>query len=65
MTTLFNAGDFQRLDVERRLTEQAPRVLPAEGEMPVQDEPVQADPLDRVRDSMFASMLEILKEKYS
>lgn len=34
MSTLFNAGDFQRLDRERTLTEQAPRQLPAEDRTP-------------------------------
>ena len=58
MSTLFNAGDLQRMDIERGLTEQSPRV-------PIVDEVEEEDPLDRVRDTMFASMLEILKEKYS
>jgi hypothetical protein len=63
MTTLFNAGDLQRLDVERRLTEQAPTVPP---EQPATVPPEQpGEPLDRIRDVMFAQMLELLKEKYS
>ncbi len=34
MTTLFDAGDVQRMDRERMLTEQAPRVLPEEDRTP-------------------------------
>ena len=37
MTTLFDAGDMQRLDRERNLTEQAPRQLPQEDRSPEDD----------------------------
>jgi len=65
MTSLFDAGDLQRLDVERRLTEQAPRVLPEEPSDPPVEEPVSSDPLEEMRDRMFSGMLDILKERFS
>ena len=68
MTSLFDAGDIQRLEVERNLTRNAPTVLPEEPGEPVMEAPIEApesDPLDLVRDTMFASMLEILKERYT
>lgn len=34
---LFDTGDFQRLDRERTLTEQAPRQLPEEDRSPVEE----------------------------
>lgn len=37
MTTLFDAGDIQRLDRERTLTEQAPRQLPEEDRSPMEE----------------------------
>ncbi len=36
-STFFDAGDFQRLDRERTLTEEAPRQLPAEDRSPIED----------------------------
>lgn len=36
-SALFDAGDLQRLDRERTLTEQAPRQLPEEDRSPVED----------------------------
>ena len=36
-STFFDAGDLQRLDRERQLTEQAPRVLPEEDVSPFED----------------------------
>jgi hypothetical protein len=70
MTTLFNAGDLQRLEVERNLTRNTPAVLPEQPGEPVEEtpeqlEPVQADSLDLLRRTIFAGMLEILKEKYT
>jgi len=37
-TTLFDAGDIQRLDRERQLTEQAPRQLPKEPDVGYSDD---------------------------
>jgi len=70
MTSLFDAGDIQRLEVERNLTRNAPTVLPEEPSEPVEeqieglDEP-ESDPFDLMQKSMFASLLEILKGKYT
>lgn len=36
-STFFDAGDLQRLDRERSLTEEAPRQLPEENRSPEQD----------------------------
>lgn len=55
-STFFDAGDLQRLDRERQLTEQAPRVLPEEDVSPIED------PLDilTVRDEPEESDVDIL-----
>ena len=63
-SVLFDSGDFQRLDRERQLTEQAPRVLPESDRSP-------EDPLDvlTVRDEenpfdiMLDGLLVALKER--
>ena len=58
MTTLFDAGDMQRLDRERTLTEQAPRQLPEDDrspvEEPIQDEP--NDPFDLMLDGLMVAL---------
>jgi hypothetical protein len=46
MSSLFDAGDFQRLDREATLTEQAPRQLPAEDRSPI-EEPLE-DPIEMI-----------------
>ncbi len=42
-STFFDSGDFQRLDRERTLTEEALRQLPAEDRSPIED-PIQDEP---------------------
>ncbi len=55
MSSIFDAGDLQRLNRERMLTEQAPRQLPVEDRSP-------EDPLDvltvRDEENPFEIMLE-------
>jgi hypothetical protein len=45
MSTLLDAGDIQRLDRERMLTEQVPRQLPQEDRSPVEDFDLMLDAL--------------------
>lgn len=59
-STFFDAGDFQRLDRERQLTEQAPRVLPEDDRSPV-EEPIRDEPNDF--DIMLDGVLAALKER--
>ncbi len=61
MTTLFDAGDFQRLDRERTLTEQAPRQLPVEDRSPIEDDldvlTVRDEPdFDGILDGLLAAL---------
>lgn len=62
MTTLFDAGDMQRLDRERTLTEQAPRMLPEEDrspiEEPIRSEGIQDDenPFDIMLDGLMSAL---------
>ena len=58
MTSLFDAGDLQRLDRERELTEQAPRQLPAENRSPVIE---QQDDDDNDFDMMLEGLLMALR----
>ena len=73
MTSLFDAGDLQRLEVERNLTRNTPTVLPEEPGEPVMEEledgfpepqKWEDDPIDLMGKTMFATMLEILKERF-
>ncbi len=43
MSSVFDAGDLQRLDRERTLTEQAPRQLPEDDRSPI-EEPIRDAP---------------------
>lgn len=43
MSSVFDAGDLQRLDRERTLTEQAPRQLPENDRSPI-EEPIRDAP---------------------
>lgn len=61
MTTLFDAGDIQRLDRERTLTEQAPRALPEEDRSPV-EEPMQDEP-ENPFDILLDGILSALKDR--
>jgi len=56
-TSFFDAGDLQRLDRERTLTEQAPRQLPEEDRSPQQEEPV------NIYDSMLDGLMDALKRR--
>ncbi len=60
MTALFDAGDFQRLDRERELTEEAPRQLPAEDrspvEEPIRDEPEEEDGFDMMLEGLLMAL---------
>ena len=74
MTALFDAGDLQRLDRERELTEEAPRQLPAEDrsliiennnpvEEPIQDELIQNEPEENGFDVMLEGLLMALQRR--
>ncbi len=57
-STFLDAGDFQRLDREASLTEEAPRVLPEEDRSPV-EEPIQDEPendFDIMLDGILAAL---------
>ena len=56
----FDAGDFQRLDRERTLTEQAPRQLPEDDRSP--DEFVETEQPDGL-DVMLEGLLMTLQER--
>jgi hypothetical protein len=61
-STFFDAGDLQRMDRERQLTEQAPRVLPEDDRSPVED-PIQNEsenPFDTMLDGLLAALKERL-----
>lgn len=58
-STFLDAGDIQRMDVESRLTEQAPRVLPEEDRSP--DDPMNMT----LRDLMMQSVMEQLERRFS
>ena len=49
---LFDAGDFQRLDREATLTEQAPRQLPEEDRSPIEE----LDPFDLMLDGLMEAL---------
>lgn len=61
MTTLFDAGDLQRLDRERTLTEQAPRQLPEEDRSP-DKEPIQ-DESENPFDLMLEGLMQALNRR--
>ena len=61
MSTLFDAGDLQRLDREQTLTEQAPRMLPEDDRSPV-EEPIQDEP-ENPFDIMLDGLMEALKRR--
>ncbi len=62
-STFFDAGDLQRLDRERQLTEQAPRVLPEEDRSPI-EEPIQDElELDDGFDLMLEGLLMVLQRR--
>jgi len=57
-STFFDAGDLQRLDRERTLTEQAPRQLPEPDRSPV-EEPIRDEPengFDVMLDGLLAAL---------
>ena len=56
---IFDAGDLQRLDRERTLTEQAPRALPIEDRSPDED-PIRDEP---DFDFMLNGLLEALERR--
>ncbi len=57
MTTLFDAGDIQRLDREATLTEQAPRQLPEEDRSPMEEEPEnEVNDFDILLDGILAAL---------
>lgn len=60
MTTLFDAGDFQRLDREARLTEQLPRQPIMEDRSP-EEEPLRNDNINM--QAMFDGMLMALTRR--
>lgn len=60
MTTLFDAGDFQRLDREARLTEQLPRQPIIEDRSP-EEEPLRNDNVNM--QAMFDGMLMALTRR--
>lgn len=60
-SVLFDAGDLQRLDRERQLTEQAPRVLPEDDRSPI-EEPIQDEP-ENGFDILLDGILAALKER--
>lgn len=60
-STFFDAGDLQRLDRERTLTEQAPRQLPEDDRSPVED-PIQDEP-ENDFDLMLDALALILERK--
>ena len=56
---LLDAGDIQRLDREKHLTEQAPRQLPAEDRSPIEEPFEQEDGFEL----MLSFVLEALKRR--
>ncbi len=60
-STFFDAGDFQRLDRERTLTEQAPRQLPEDDRSPI-EEPIRDEP-EADFDIMLDGILMALKAR--
>jgi len=61
---LFDAGDFQRLDRERTLTEQAPRQLPEEDRSPPEDVPIERPESESGEyDFILDGILEALKRR--
>jgi len=55
-SSFFDAGDLQRLDRERTLTEQAPRVLPEEDRSP-------EETFENPYDSMLDGLLDALNRR--
>ena len=60
-STFFDAGDLQRLDRERTLTEEAPRQLPEDDRSPI-EEPIRDEP-ENGFDIMLDGILFALKER--
>lgn len=60
-TALFDAGDWQRLDREGRLTEQSPRQLPEEDRSP-DEEPIGFEP-ENDYDTMLEGLLAALRRR--
>jgi len=67
MTTLFDAGDLDRIDREKRLVEQAPRQLPVEDRSPEEDnmfiEIEEPDRQSAITDEMLDAFFVALKER--
>ena len=63
-SNIFDVGDFQRLDRERTLTEQAPRQLPEEDRSPI-EEPIQDEPFrsENMFDLMLVGMMDALHRR--
>lgn len=61
-STFFDAGDLQRLDRERSLTEQAPRQLPEEDRSPPEDV-ISYDNSNEVYDGILAGILAALERR--
>ncbi len=60
MSSVFDAGDLQRLDRERELTAQAPRQLPQEDRSPI-EEPIQDEPSTSGIELIMRGLLMALK----
>ena len=56
MSTVFDAGDYQRIEREARLTEQLPRVQPEEDRSPIEEPVVEENPFELMLDA-FAEVL--------
>lgn len=59
---LFDAGDFQRLDREATLTEQAPRMLPEDDRSP-NEEPIRDEPSDDLDNVLLEGLMLVLKKR--
>ena len=59
-STFLDAGDLQRLDRERSLTEEAPRQLPKEDRSP-EEEPIETDDFGMMLDGLLLALQERLE----